>query len=128
MGSTGTTDLPHGPRAGRHPEEVFVIWEALGSAAIGLALAHLASKRVPGRLPHRPFVLVTGLVAGLLGGLVSGVVLGPGQFPVTLLCGAGVAAAMLSLLLRVDNRAPEPRRAPGRPSGRAPAGSSEAAG
>ncbi|GAA2072351.1 hypothetical protein GCM10009801_24880 [Streptomyces albiaxialis] len=92
-----------------------MIWEALGSAAIGLALAHLASKRIPGRLPHRRLVLATGLVAGLLGGLVSGVVLGPGQFPVTLLCAAGVAAAMLSLLLRVDAGAPESRRA--RPSG-----------
>ncbi|MFG3252820.1 hypothetical protein [Streptomyces sp. NPDC048172] len=92
-----------------------MIWEALGSAAIGLALAHLASKRVPGRLPHRPLVLTTGLVAGLLGGVVSGVVLGPGQFPVTLLCAAGVAAAMLSLLLRVDPHAAESRRP--RPAG-----------
>lgn len=100
-----------------------MIWEALGSAALGLALAHIATRRLPGKLPHRPLVLATGPVAGLLGGLVSRIVLGPGHVLPTLACALGVAAAILSLLVKDDAPGATGRRAQGadggssRPSG-----------
>ena len=77
-----------------------MIWETLGSAAIGLVLAHGATRRYPGRLPDRRLVLSTGPVAALLGGLISGVVMGPGHTLVALACAVGVSVALLSLLLR----------------------------
>ncbi|GAA2601815.1 hypothetical protein [Streptomyces axinellae] len=102
-----------------------MIWEALGSTAIGLVLAHGATRRYPGRLPDRRLVLSTGPVAALLGGLISGIVLGPGHTLVALACALGVSAALLSLLLRDEAPARRQwRRDPLRttPAPRGPAG------
>lgn len=84
-----------------------MIWEALGSASLGLALALGASRRFPERLPDRRLVLATGPVAALTGGLITHTVLGPGHTPVALCVALGVSAALLSLLLR---DAPERRQ------------------
>ncbi|NGO70034.1 hypothetical protein G5C65_17065 [Streptomyces sp. SB3404] len=106
-----------------------MIWEAIGSAALGLLLAHAATRRLPGRLPHRALVLSTGAVAALLGGVVSAVVLGPGRLAVSLLCALAVSAAILSLLLRVDAEPRAGRQPVVRPLGRVgPAGSTGPAG
>jgi hypothetical protein len=102
-----------------------MIWEALGSAAIGLVLAHGATRRFPGRLPDRRLVLATGPVAALVGGLISRIVLGPGSAPLTLACALGVCAALLSLLLKDEAPARRQwRRDPLRatPTPRAPGG------
>ncbi|UNS98818.1 hypothetical protein MMF93_21870 [Streptomyces tubbatahanensis] len=77
-----------------------MIWEALGSASLGLALALIASRRFPERLPDRRLVLATGPVAALVGGLISHTVFGAGHVPVALCVALGVSAALLSLLLR----------------------------
>ncbi|NSC23747.1 hypothetical protein FM076_22350 [Streptomyces albus subsp. chlorinus] len=77
-----------------------MIWEALGSASLGLALALAATRRFPERLPDRRLVLSTGPVAALVGGLISHIVLGPGHAPANLCVSLGVSAALLSLLLR----------------------------
>ncbi|CAM3114187.1 hypothetical protein ACH4LN_21715 [Streptomyces albus] len=84
-----------------------MIWEALGSAAIGLALALAATRRFPERLPDRRLVLATGPVAALVGGLITRIVLGSGHLPVALCVALGVSTALLSLLLR---DAPERRQ------------------
>lgn len=77
-----------------------MLWEALGSAVLGLALAYAADRRYAQRLPDRRLVLATGPAAAFVGGLIGRAVLGPGHVPVTLVCALGVSAALLSLLLR----------------------------
>ncbi|MGY1437822.1 hypothetical protein [Streptomyces reniochalinae] len=77
-----------------------MIWEALGSASLGLALALVASRRFPERLPDRRLVLATGPVAALVGGLISHTVFGAGHLLLALCVALGVSAALLSLLLR----------------------------
>jgi len=76
-----------------------VVLEAFGAAVIGFAIAYAATKRLPARFANRRLVLATGPVSAVLGGVVSRVVLGPGYAPVTLLVGAAVSVAILSLLL-----------------------------
>ena len=94
-----------------------MLWEALGSALVGFAVAYAASWRFPDRLSNQPLVLATGPVAALLGGLICRVVLGPGHLPVALIAAAGVAAAMVSLLLGDNGRTPSvTRRGPAQPS------------
>ncbi|MEU3194598.1 hypothetical protein ABZ686_29095 [Streptomyces sp. NPDC006992] len=83
-----------------------MIWEALGSAALGGALALAATRRFPERLPDRRLVLATGPVAALAGGLISRTVLGSGHLAVVWCLALGFSAALLSLLLRDDS----PRR------------------
>ncbi|MEU2722398.1 hypothetical protein [Streptomyces smyrnaeus] len=83
-----------------------MVWEALGSAALGFALALVAARRFPARLPDRRLVLATGPVAALVGGLISHTVLGPGHLVVTWCVALGFSTALLSLLLRDDT----PRR------------------
>jgi hypothetical protein len=77
-----------------------MILEALGSVLIGLAIAYAGIRRLPGRLPARPVVLVTGAVAALLGGLITYTVIGGGHPLATLLGALFVGAALLSLLIR----------------------------
>ncbi|MBH5336863.1 hypothetical protein IHE55_19655 [Streptomyces pactum] len=82
-----------------------MIWEALGSAVLGLVVAFLTARWLPRRrLPALPLVLGTGAVAGLLGTFLAHAVLGSGHAPVTLLVAAGFTVAMLSLLVRPDRR------------------------
>lgn len=77
-----------------------VIWQALGSALIGIAIAYVALRWAPGRLPSRLLVLGTGSVAALFGGLVTHGVMGPGHGAATLVGALAVGVALLSLLIR----------------------------
>jgi hypothetical protein len=76
-----------------------MFWQALGSAALGLALAAAALRWLPGRFPDRRLLLATGPAAALLGGLVALAVMGGGRPLATLTVAAGVSAALCSLLL-----------------------------
>ena len=75
-----------------------MLWETLGSALVGLALAWAAALGMPSRLPRRGLVLPTGAGGGLVGGLVAYAVMGPDHLVQALLVAAGVSIAMLSLL------------------------------
>lgn len=83
-----------------------MLWEALGSAVLGLAIALAATRWLPARFPERALVLGTGPAAALLGGVIARIVMGPGHSAVTLLIAAGVSTAILSLLLGGSVRAP----------------------
>ncbi|MGI5470738.1 hypothetical protein [Streptomyces sp. CA-132043] len=83
-----------------------MIFEVLGAAVLGLAIALAAVRRLPGRFPTRSLTLATGPGAAVFGALLAHTVLGPGWAPAVLLVAVGVCAALLSLLLR-----PEPRPA-----------------
>ncbi|WP_328553592.1 MULTISPECIES: hypothetical protein [unclassified Streptomyces] len=78
--------------------------EVLGSALLGLALAWAASYRLPHRLPTRNLVLSTGVAGALVGAFLTHTALGSGHFLVILLGAAVVSAALLSLLLRPEER------------------------
>ncbi|GAA1916833.1 hypothetical protein [Streptantibioticus ferralitis] len=77
-----------------------MVWEALGSAIVGLGAGWAALRLFPLRFPSRALTLVTGLVAALLGCLITRFVVGPDNAAVTLLAALGVAVALLSLLVR----------------------------
>lgn len=93
-----------------------MIWEAVGSALIGLAVAYAGTRGLPGRLPSPRLVLPTGTGAGLAGGLLTHAVLRDGH-PLTTLVGAlAVGVALLSLLIRPSGprrRSPAVRPADG---------------
>ncbi|WP_369249031.1 hypothetical protein [Streptomyces sp. R41] len=78
--------------------------EALGSAMLGLALAWASAYRLPHRLPARSLVLSTGVAGALFGAFLTHTALGAGHFLVILLGAAAVSAALLSLLLRPEER------------------------
>ncbi|WP_237323237.1 hypothetical protein [Streptomyces sp. JJ36] len=86
-----------------------MLWEALGSVILGLALAGAAARWLPGRFPHRPLLLATGPVAALLGGLITRVVTGPGHPVAVLTVAAAVCVALLSLLHGGGSRSPQVR-------------------
>ncbi|MGI5339890.1 hypothetical protein ACQEVS_22095 [Streptomyces sp. CA-181903] len=80
-----------------------ILWEALGSVLIGLAVSLGALRWLParfGRFRSRTLTLGTGPVAGLFGGLLARSVLGPGHALATLTASLVVAVVLLSLLLR----------------------------
>lgn len=80
-----------------------ILWEALGSVLIGLAVSYGALRWLParfGRFHSRALALSTGPVAGLFGALLTHSVLGPGHAIATLVASLGVASTLLSLLLR----------------------------
>ncbi|GHG57568.1 hypothetical protein [Streptomyces griseocarneus] len=85
-----------------------ILWEALGSVLIGLAVSYGALRWLPPRYGHfrsRTLALSTGPVAALFGALLTHSVLGPGHTLATLGVSLGVAVALLSLLLRPAARA-----------------------
>ncbi|MGP3982650.1 hypothetical protein [Streptomyces sp. KR80] len=81
-----------------------MLWESLGSALIGLAVAYAGTRWLPERLPARPLVLVTGALAALFGGLLTYTVMGDGHPLATLLGALVVGVALLSLLIRPSGR------------------------
>ena len=81
-----------------------MLFEALGSALIGLVLAGAALHRLSDRLPTRSLVLATGVAGALFGAFVTHSALDPGNFLLILLGAAIVSAASLSLLVRPAGR------------------------
>ncbi|MFJ8359150.1 hypothetical protein [Streptomyces sp. NPDC093984] len=77
-----------------------MLLEALGSAVLGLALAWVAARRLPHRLPSRVLVLSTGAAGALFGAFLTHSALGPAGLLVILAGALVVSAASLSLLLR----------------------------
>ncbi|GAQ55877.1 hypothetical protein [Streptomyces acidiscabies] len=76
-----------------------MIFEALASAMLGLALAWAAVRRLPHRLPAASLVLTTGTAGALFGDFVTHTAFASGLLP-SLLGAVVVATASLSLLLR----------------------------
>ncbi|WP_424211934.1 hypothetical protein ACN20G_07445 [Streptomyces sp. BI20] len=87
------------------------LFELLGSAALGTALAWLALRRLPGRLPTPRSVLVGTVTGAVAGALITRFAFGPGHGgPLfTLLGAAFVGAVAVALFLRPSHR---PSRAP----------------
>ncbi|MFJ6695677.1 hypothetical protein ACIQM4_06360 [Streptomyces sp. NPDC091272] len=81
-----------------------MIWEALGSVILGLALAQAAAHRLPDRLPPRPHVLAAGIVGALFGACLTHAAIGSGHVLLTLVGAAAVGSVTLSLLLRPSGR------------------------
>ena len=81
-----------------------LLFEALGSALLGLVLAGAAIHRLSDRLPTRSLVLATGVAGALFGAFVTHSALDPGNFLLILLGAAIVSAASLSLLVRPAGR------------------------
>ena len=81
-----------------------MLWEALGSALLGLALSLAALRRFPTRLPSHRLVLATGPAGVLFGAFVTHTAIGPGHVLPTLTGATLIGAALLSLLLRPDHR------------------------
>ncbi|MBP2404983.1 hypothetical protein [Streptomyces syringium] len=86
-----------------------ILWEALGSVLIGLAVSYGALRWLPeryGQFRSRLLALTTGPVSALFGALLTHSVLGAGHAVATLIASLCVAVALQSLLLRPANRAP----------------------
>ncbi|NUR01799.1 MAG: hypothetical protein HOY79_36295 [Streptomyces sp.] len=81
-----------------------MLFEALGSALLGLVLAGAALHRLSDRLPARSLVLATGVAGALFGAFVTHSALDPANFLLILLGAAIVSAASLSLLVRPAGR------------------------
>lgn len=81
-----------------------MLWEALGSVLLGLALAWVADRHLADRLPERRAVFLTGSLGALFGAYVTHAALGPGQFLGTLVGAVLIGAVLLSLLLRPSAR------------------------
>ncbi|MFF2405605.1 hypothetical protein [Streptomyces sp. NPDC058092] len=81
-----------------------MILEPLGSVVLGLALAWVALRSLPDRLPSRRAVLTTGALGALFGAFLMHSVLGPGHVVATLIGAALVGAVTLSLLVRPRSR------------------------
>ncbi len=81
-----------------------MLFEALGSALLGLVLAAVAVRRLSHRLPTRSLVLATGVAGALIGAFVTHSALDAGGVVVTLVGAVVVSAASLSLLLRPAGR------------------------
>ncbi|MCD7439103.1 hypothetical protein K4B79_12790 [Streptomyces lincolnensis] len=81
-----------------------MLFEALGSALLGLVLAGAAVHRLSHRLPARSLVLATGVAGALFGAFVTHSALDAGGVLLTLIGAVVVSAASLSLLLRPAGR------------------------
>jgi hypothetical protein len=81
-----------------------VIWESLGSVALGLALSWAVLRSLPGRLPSRRAVYATGALGALFGAYLMHSVLGPGHVLPTLIGAVLIGAVTLSLLIRPRSR------------------------
>ncbi|WLW58426.1 hypothetical protein [Streptomyces sp. YU58] len=81
-----------------------MLFEALGSALLGLVLAGAAIHRLSHRLPARSLVLATGVAGALFGAFLTHSALDAGGVLLTLIGAVVVSAASLSLLLRPGGR------------------------
>jgi hypothetical protein len=80
-----------------------VILEFLGSVVLGVALAWLALRSLPQRLPSGRTVFAAGALGALFGAFLMHSVLGPGHTVATLVGAVSVGAVTLSLLIRPRN-------------------------
>ncbi|MET9916608.1 hypothetical protein ABZZ04_05925 [Streptomyces sp. NPDC006435] len=80
-----------------------MILEPLGAVVLGLALAWVALRSLPHRLPSRRAVFTTGALGALFGMFLTHSVLGPGHGVATLIGAVLVGAVTLSLLVRPRN-------------------------
>ncbi|MEU9762230.1 hypothetical protein [Streptomyces sp. NPDC047985] len=81
-----------------------MILEPLGAVVLGLALAWVALRFLPDRLPPRRTVLTTGALGSLFGVFLMHSVLGPGHLAAVLIGAVSVGAVTLSLLVRPRSR------------------------
>ncbi|GAA3476647.1 MULTISPECIES: hypothetical protein [Streptomyces] len=81
-----------------------MIWESLGSVALGLVLSWAALRLLPGRLPSGRAVFTTGALGALFGAYLMHSVLGPGHVLATLIGAVLIGAVTLSLLIRPRGR------------------------
>ncbi|TQK52057.1 hypothetical protein FBY35_2483 [Streptomyces sp. SLBN-118] len=81
-----------------------MLLEALGSVLLGLALAWIAVRQLPDRLPPRRVVLTAGSLGALFGAYVTHAALGPGYTLAVLVGAAAIGAVLLSLLIRPSTR------------------------
>ena len=81
-----------------------LLFEALGSAVLGLVLAWAAGHRLAHRLPARSLVFTTGVAGALFGAFVTHSAFNPGNVLLILLGAAIVSTASLSLLVRPAGR------------------------
>lgn len=81
-----------------------MILEPLGAVVLGLALAWVALRFLPDRLPSRRTVLTTGALGALFGLFLMHSVLGPGHLAVALIGAVTIGAVTLSLLVRPRSR------------------------
>ncbi|MFI9628206.1 hypothetical protein [Streptomyces sp. NPDC052042] len=81
-----------------------MILEPLGAVVLGLALAWVALRSLPDRLPSRRVVFTTGALGALFGVFLMRSVLDPGHLAVALIGAASVGAVTLSLLVRPRSR------------------------
>ncbi|MFD4944798.1 hypothetical protein ACFVYE_26530 [Streptomyces sp. NPDC058239] len=77
-----------------------MILEFLGSVVLGLALAWLALRSMPHRLPSRRAVFATGALGAVFGAFLMHSVLGPDHVVATLVGAVLIGAVTLSLLVR----------------------------
>ncbi|NJQ00964.1 hypothetical protein HCK00_10580 [Streptomyces sp. PLAI1-29] len=77
-----------------------MLWEALGSVLLGLAVAAAGVRWLSGRLPASPLVYATGPAAALFGWLLTRAVTGPGHAAAGLVGALVLGVALLSLLIR----------------------------
>ncbi|MFI6727807.1 hypothetical protein NRF20_16225 [Streptomyces sp. R-74717] len=80
-----------------------MILEFLGSAVLGLALAWVALRSLPHRLPSRRAVFTTGALGAVFGAFLMHSVLGPDHVVATLIGSVLIGAVTLSLLVRPGN-------------------------
>ncbi|WP_405777480.1 hypothetical protein [Streptomyces sp. NBC_00859] len=81
-----------------------MLWEALVSVLLGLALAWCAAQKLPTRLPSRQVVLATGPTGALFGAFLTRSAVGPDHGPLIILGAVVIGAVVLSLLLRPVRR------------------------
>ncbi|MFD6420279.1 hypothetical protein [Streptomyces sp. NPDC060194] len=81
-----------------------MLWEALGSAMLGLFLSLAALHRFAHRLPDHRLVLATGPAGALFGAFVAHTALGSGHVLPVLVGAVLIGAALLSLLLKPATR------------------------
>ncbi|MFC9627272.1 hypothetical protein ACFTXM_47510 [Streptomyces sp. NPDC056930] len=77
-----------------------MILEFLGSVVLGLALAWVALRSLPHRLPSRRAVFAGGALGAVFGAFLMHSVLGPDHVVATLIGAVLIGAVTLSLLVR----------------------------
>ncbi|WP_326699687.1 hypothetical protein OG909_21770 [Streptomyces sp. NBC_01754] len=83
-----------------------MLWETIGSVVLGLALAWVALRSLPGRLPSARAVFATGALGSLFGAYLTHSTLGVAHVLGTPAGAVLVGAVTLSLLIRPRGHRP----------------------